>query len=186
MGPQLTSNLSRELSDFPNAIYSTFGMTETLSHVALRRLSGEAQDHFECIGSTTVSVDDESRLIINSPHLSVELIHSNDMVELLDEKRFRWLGRYDNVINSGGIKLNPEMLEAKIASRIKDRFFFASKPDPELGEAFVLFIEGSAQDVVLEDLLNKFELPREIVFVEKFKEAANGKIDRWKVMSENR
>lgn len=185
-GASINPHLAYQLSEFPNSIYSTFGMTETLSHIALRKLSGESQDHFKCIGPTTVSIDDESRLIINAPHLSADLIHSNDMVELIDEKRFRWLGRYDNVINSGGIKLNPEVLEAKIASRIKCRFFFASKPDPELGEALVLYIEGSAQDVELADLLNKFELPREIIFVEKFKEAANGKIVRRKVMSENR
>lgn len=177
-GAAIDPHVSHELKDFPNAMYSTFGMTETISHIAFRRLSGEAQDHFECIGPTTVSVDDESRLIINAPHLSEGSIHSNDMVEFLDEKRFRWLGRYDNVINSGGIKLHPELLEERVASKIKGRYFFYGKSDPDLGDILVLYIEGEEQPLELDGLLGRYERPKEILFIKRFEETANGKLDR--------
>jgi O-succinylbenzoic acid--CoA ligase len=99
---------------------------------------------------------------------------------LVNENQFIFIGRIDNVINSGGIKLIPEQIEEKLSSKINQRFFIASKPDNELGEKVLLVIEGDKQefDDSLYDGLDKYEKPKEFLFVTKFKETASGKILR--------
>ena len=177
-GAPLEAGIARELAKFPNAIYATFGMTETLSHIALQRLSEPVEEAFSCVGPTTLSTDNEERLTIHARHLSDEPIVTNDAVELISETKFIWKGRLDHVINSGGIKLYPEQLEKKLSDRISERFFFASLPDPQLGRALILCIEGSERHIEIQDLLDKYEQPKSIRFMQRFVEAANGKIDR--------
>lgn len=177
-GAPLDKRTTNELSSFSNSVYSTFGMTETLSHIALRRVSSETQDYFECLAPTTISSDEHDCLIVHAPHLSETDIKTNDVVEILEETRFRWLGRADNVVNSGGIKLHPEVLEEKIAMRMESRYFFTSKPDPMLGQALILMVEGAERTLQFDDLLEKFERPREVRFVARFNEVGNGKVNR--------
>jgi O-succinylbenzoic acid--CoA ligase len=119
-------------------------------------------------------------LVIHAPKISDEVIITNDIVELVNENQFIFLGRIDNVINSGGIKLIPEQIENKLMSKIQQRFFISSKSDDELGEKLILVVEGDKvefEHTIYEDL-DKYEKPKEILFIPKFKETATGKIMR--------
>jgi acyl-CoA synthetase (AMP-forming)/AMP-acid ligase II len=186
-GAPLPPELRTKLAKFKNNIYETYGMTETISHIALRKLSGSKQgNYFETLPGIHVSKDKRNCLLIHVPSLSAETIVTNDVVELKDRHHFKWLGRFDNMVNSGGIKLIPELLEAKIKSLIPQRFFFAGIPDGRLGEKLVLAIEGDPlskkmllqlkRRLVLH--LKKYELPKEILFLPQFSESSAGKIIR--------
>jgi acyl-CoA synthetase (AMP-forming)/AMP-acid ligase II len=114
-GAELPYSLKQKIKPFANNIYETFGMTETVSHIAMKLLSkNNEEDFFRTIGSVTVSTNENNCLLIYAPHLQEETIVTNDVVEIIDSKTFKWLGRLDNVINSGGIKLYAETIEQKI------------------------------------------------------------------------
>ena len=127
-----------------------------------------------------LSQDENNCLLIHAKAISDEIIRTNDIVELVSENEFKFLGRFDNVINSGGIKLIPEQIEKKLSKIISNRFFVMGKEDKELGEHLVLVVEGEAYPIDLEKIttLDKYEKPREIIFVPKFKETGSGKIIR--------
>ena len=176
-GASVNKNLEKQLLKLSTEVYETYGMTETITHIAARKLGEKA---FTVLPNVTVSYDDRNCLVIHAPRISEEVITTNDIVELLNENQFVFIGRIDNVINSGGIKLIPEQIEEKLASKITQRFFIASKPDNELGEKVVLVIEGEKHefDTTLYEALDKYEKPKEIIFITKFKETPNGKIIR--------
>ena len=156
-------------------------MTETITHIAARKLGEKA---FTVLPNVTISYDDRNCLVIHAPRISDEVIITNDIVELVNENQFIFLGRMDNVINSGGIKLIPEQIEEKLATKISRRFFIASKDDNELGEKVVLVIEGENEelDASIYESLDKYEKPKELIFVPKFKETTTGKILRKETM----
>lgn len=171
----------------PN-VYETYGMTETVSHIAVKKLnnfSGSNNDkYFTTLPEIVVSQDERGCLVIDAPNLSDKKIVTNDIVKVASESSFQWLGRYDNVINSGGIKLYPEQIEFKLRDKIKEEFFIASKADDTLGEKLILVIEGEKRDIdhsVFEGL-DKYENPKEINFISKFKVTASGKIHREKTL----
>lgn len=176
-GAAVNKALEKQLIKLPTEVYETYGMTETITHIAARKLGEKA---FTVLPYVTISYDDRNCLVIHAPRISDEVIITNDIVELVNENQFIFLGRMDNVINSGGIKLIPEQIEEKLASKIHQRFFIASKPDNELGEKVVLVIEGDKQefDESLYESLDKYEKPKEVIFVPKFKETTTGKILR--------
>lgn len=176
-GASVNKNLEQQLLKLSTEVYETYGMTETITHIAARKLGEKA---FTVLPNVTVSYDDRNCLVIHAPRISEEVITTNDIVELLNENQFVFIGRIDNVINSGGIKLIPEQIEEKLAGKITQRFFIASKPDDELGEKVVLVIEGEKYefDTTLYEALDKYEKPKEIIFIPKFKETPNGKIIR--------
>ena len=176
-GASINKALEKQLLKLPTQVYETYGMTETITHIAARKLGEKA---FTVLPYVTISYDDRNCLVIHAPRISDEVILTNDIVELVNENQFLFLGRMDNVINSGGIKLIPEQIEEKLASKISQRFFIASKPDNELGQKVVLVIEGENQEIddSLYESLDKYEKPKEIVFVSKFKETGSGKILR--------
>jgi O-succinylbenzoic acid--CoA ligase len=118
--------------------------------------------------------------VIDAPNISEETIVTNDLVELVNENEFVFLGRIDNVINSGGIKLIPEQIEEKLSNKIQSRFFVTGVQDATLGEKLVLIIEGEKQplDETIFDGLDKYEKPKEVFYVSKFIETQNGKIKR--------
>ncbi len=124
-------------------------------------------------------------MVIHAPRISDDVIETNDVVELVNENQFIFLGRIDNVINSGGIKLLPEQIEEKLAGKIEPRYFISSKEDKELGEKIILVIEGNSFNIdnSIFDELDKYEKPKEILFVPKFKETGNGKIIRKESLS---
>ena len=173
--------LSSKLKIINSSFYSTYGMTETCSHIALKNIS-DGNDYFEVLDDISISKDDRSCLLIDSPELSSETIKTNDVIELITNSKFIWKGRFDNVINSGGVKLCPEEIETKLSGHISDRFFITKETDNLLGEKLVLIVESEEEyDLNLpSDLLSKYEVPKHIYFIPKFVETESGKIQREK------
>ena len=176
-GAKINANLEKELLNLPTQSFETFGMTETVSHIAAKKVGESA---FTVLPNVTIAKDERNCLTIDAPNISNEIIITNDLVDLISDFQFVFLGRLDNVINSGGIKLIPEQIEQKLAPYITRRFFVASKPDNDLGEKLVLIIEGEPFEVEksIFNELDKYEKPKEIIFIPKFKETGNGKIIR--------
>ncbi|RKS02507.1 MULTISPECIES: AMP-binding protein [unclassified Flavobacterium] len=176
-GAAINKNLEKQLLKLSTQVFETYGMTETITHIAARKLGEKA---FTVLPGVTISYDDRNCLVIHAPRISDDVIITNDIVELVNENQFVFLGRMDNVINSGGIKLIPEQIEEKLAHKIHQRFFIASKPDSELGEKVILVVEGEKQDLGadLYEELDKYEKPKELIFLPKFKETGSGKVMR--------
>lgn len=176
-GAKVEKTLETTLSKLPTIVYETYGMTETITHIAARKLGEKA---FTVLPKVTISYDDRNCLVIHATSISDDVIVTNDLVELINENQFVFLGRIDNVINTGGIKFIPESIEEKLSGKIDARFFIGGKPDKELGEKVVLAIEGEKFQVdnSIFDGLDKYEKPKEILFFPKFRETENGKILR--------
>ncbi|MFD1602546.1 AMP-binding protein [Flavobacterium artemisiae] len=176
-GAKLDTALEEKLLPIKTEIYETYGMTETITHIAAKRLGTQA---FSILPNVKIKQDNRQCLVINVASISDEPIVTNDLVDLINDQQFIFLGRIDNVVNSGGVKLIPEQIEAKLINKIDSRFFVTGLPDAVLGEKLVLVIEGEKQDFPTDffDVLGKFEKPKEIIFVSKFKENENGKLLR--------
>lgn len=182
-GAKVSQALSEKLEALPTDIYETYGMTETITHIAAKKVG---EDAFTTLPNVRVSADDRHCLVIDPFVICDEPVVTNDVVEILDENHFIWLGRYDNVINSGGVKLFPEQIEEKLSQKITQRFFVKGVPDEKLGEKLVLVIEGEPFDVdqAIFAKLGKFEKPKEVLFVPKFTETVSGKVIRDKSLEE--
>jgi O-succinylbenzoic acid--CoA ligase len=176
-GVKIHKSLEQELIKLPIEIYETYGMTETITHIAAKKIGTEA---FTTLPNVTVSVNENQCLEILAKNISNEKIVTNDIVKLVSDTQFVWLGRIDNVINSGGIKIMPEQVESKLSTLIPRRYFVNGEQDDTLGEKVVLYVEGENMNIdsSVFDVLDKYEKPKEIVFVPKFKETATGKIMR--------
>ncbi len=177
-GARISSSLEKELMKLPTKVYETYGMTETITHIAAKRV-GEKM--FTVLPNVTISYDERNCLVIHAPKIiAEETVVTNDLVELINENQFKFLGRIDNVINSGGIKILPEQVEQKLDGKLDRRFFITSKEDKELGEKVILVVEGEKTEIKnsIFDVLDKYEHPREIIFLSEFKETENGKFLR--------
>ncbi|MCJ7465695.1 MAG: AMP-binding protein [Maribacter sp.] len=205
-GAAISRKLIERLENSTSEIYETYGMTETVSHIAVRKINncstihsmegveselamggkskGILKNDFKCLPNVTVSVNHRGCLVIHAPNISGEDIITNDLVNLRSETEFEWLGRFDNVINSGGIKLFPEQIEAHLAPIIANRFFVAGLPDNQLGQKMVLLVEG---DIDKQELMEKIkslsslsgpEYPKEILTIPKMITTPNGKMLR--------
>ena len=189
-GGQVSSPIIELIKDKKPNIYETYGMTETVSHIAVKKLNNfgntDTDTYFKTLPGITLSVDERSCLVIDAPQLSKEKIITNDIVKVHTKNSFEWLGRFDNVINSGGIKLFPEQIEKKLQSKIKEEFFVASKPDDTLGNKLVLVIEKKNNDfdTSIFDVLDTYEKPKEIFSIPKFIETSSGKIHRKKTLQQ--
>lgn len=176
-GAKVNSALANELMQVPTEIYETYGMTETITHIAAKKVGEEV---FKVLPDITVAEDERHCLVVTAPKISDEVVVTNDVVKVLNESEFVWLGRIDNVINSGGVKLFPEQIEEKLSHKIERRFFVASQEHPELGEKLVLAVEGDAY--VIDDQafgeLGKYEKPKVVLFIPKFLETPTGKVLR--------
>ena len=189
-GGAIAAPLEEKLKDLDNEIFSTYGMTETVSHIALRRLNGaERAPYYTTMPGVTISRSRSSCLVIDAPAIADGTVKTRDIVRLIGKNKFEVLGRLDNVINSGGIKHNPEAIEKKIEDLVADRFIISSVPDDRLGNKIVLIIETSApqkytssdfKNSLIERLL-EFERPRDLLFLERFPETGNSKIQRKKI-----
>ena len=181
-GARLSPALTTKLQLLRNESFATFGMTETITHFALANLSAGEQI-YECLPGFSVSVNEDNCLIVHDEDLGTAY-QTNDVVDLKTQQTFHWLGRADNVINSGGIKIYPEELEKIFGDVIKGRYYFTSKTHADLGEAVVLVIEGNSfnqEDLRYQEKLRglpKYYRPKEILFQPKFDETKNGKIIR--------
>jgi O-succinylbenzoic acid--CoA ligase len=191
-GAALNNRTIHALQSFSCNFYATYGMTETLSHVALQKINGsDAQPYFSALPGITFTQDERGCLVITAPHLSNEPITTNDIVKLLSDSKFTWLGRADNIINTGGVKVIPEKIEATIQSffdewNITNRFFVFGIPDQRLGQSVSLIIEGSNLGAVLEERLivklnenhSRFEVPRSIYYVDSFIQTPTSKVNK--------
>lgn len=183
-GASVSSTLERQVQWLPYPVFETFGMTETLTHIAMRRLNGPvASELFESLPGITLRSDERGCLVIHAPHLDEPAVVTNDLVELHSHRTFRWLGRVDNVINSGGLKIYPEKIERKIATLLSKRFIITNLPDPKLGELVALIIEGEAEDTAaienrISGSLDTYEKPRKILFLPEFPKTLSGKVIR--------
>ncbi len=164
-------------------VYETFGMTETISHIALRRIN-PPEALFQTLPGIRLEVDERGCLVVYAPEIAPAPIHSNDLVKLYSETSFEWLGRFDNIVNSGGIKLVPEQIEQKLRKLLAMRFFVGGIPDADLGQRLVLVVEA---DVPPEGLLEKvsslkslspYEIPKAVRHIPKFVNTENGKLNR--------
>jgi O-succinylbenzoic acid--CoA ligase len=176
-GAKIGKKLEHALLELPAESYETYGMTETITHIAAKKVGEEA---FTVLPGVTVSYNEKSCLVIHAPHINPEVVITNDVVQLISENQFVFLGRADNVINTGGIKVLPEMVEDKISGKLDRRVIIAGVPDETLGQKVVLLVEGDPFEVdnSIFDALDKYEKPKQIYFVPKFAETGNGKILR--------
>ncbi len=196
-GAAVSAALHEKMKHTSCKMFATYGMTETISHIALQKLNGEdAADVFNAQPGMLINVDNRGCLTIKADYLGIDPVITNDLVELLSPSTFKWLGRFDNVINTGGVKVSPENVE-KIFEKlfhkhgIKHRFFVGSKPNQKLGQQVILVIEATTlpdnqqQELIKEAslLLGKYELPKAILFVSPFIETATGKINRSATLS---
>ena len=183
-GASVSPHLEQGLKELSTVSYATYGMTETVSHIALRRLN--CDPCYSALGKVCFSTDERDCLVVEAPHLKEKIFVTNDMVELVNQYSFKWLGRYDQVINSGGLKFFPELIERKIAINISRRYFISSQVDERLGERIVLVIEGNplaprALEQLqknLKTLLTDYEQPKAILFLPHFHETSSGKVIR--------
>jgi O-succinylbenzoic acid--CoA ligase len=176
-GARVAPPLEKRLSGLKTEAYETFGMTETLSHVALRRLGHT--DKFEALPGITFSVDAADCLCIHSPVIGDTALSTRDVVEWLSPTEFRWKGRADYLINTGGIKVFPEEIERKLSGLISVPFYITSTPDDRLGQAVTLVYESETELTEWPfDALNPFEKPRILKRISAFRRTTAGKIIR--------
>jgi O-succinylbenzoic acid--CoA ligase len=178
-GGKVSDSLEKILIQNNITAYNTFGMTETISHVALKKMG--SNQIFKGLKSCSFTVNENNCLIINAPLIGVKNLQTNDIVNRIDSTQFDWLGRMDNAIETGGIKVLPEKLEEKIAHLISTRFFLSSVSDKLLNNKLILLIEGVQTDFSLLDLneyLSKYERPKAVYFLESFNETNSGKFSR--------
>jgi len=178
-GGAIDDDMAAALKLFPHAVWSTYGMTETLSHIALRRLSGrEASDWYIPFPSVSVSLSDESCLIIDAPEVCAERLITNDIAELSEDKKaFRILGRKDNVICSGGIKIQIEEVERRLRPFMNAPYLLSKRRDQKFGEAAVLLTEGPTDEAreLCELHLPAYHQPRYYVHVDQIPLTETGK-----------
>lgn len=179
-GGVIPPELEKELHSFPNPIYSTYGMTETLSHIALRRINGAtASDAYSPLPGVEISLSEEGTLCIYAPQVNPEKLVTNDLAEIFPNGAFRILGRRDNVVCSGGIKLHIEAIEQKLSS-LPIRLQLTALPDDRLGEALTLLYEEcemTAEDIesVCRQLLDRYEVPRHFLPINQLPLTETGK-----------
>lgn len=176
-GGAIDDALAAELRTFPNAVWSTYGMTETLSHIALRRLSGpEASDWYTPFEGVRLSLNEEQCLVIDAPAVHDGTLVTNDIAEISD-KGFRILGRKDNVICSGGLKIQTEEVERMLHAHLHEPYLITKRRDEKFGEAVVLLTEGETTEAeaVCRRVLPPYWQPRAIVRVAQIPMTENGK-----------
>jgi len=196
-GAAVNANTIAEIENLKCSCYATYGMTETISHVALQKLNGEnAQAYFEALPGISLSKDERDCLVIFAGHIGDKPIVTNDLIEFITPSKFRWLGRVDNIINSGGVKVIPEKVESSIQVIFHEmgftrRFFIAALPDELLGKSVNLFMEGSPLPKETEEFiqqqmkssLTRFERPKSILYIPTFKETDTGKINKLQTLA---
>jgi len=188
-GAALNQSIIQKLKGLTSQVYQTFGMTETLSHIALRNLS-TGEDFYRLLPHIRISQDERDCLVAEIEGFQNPIV-TNDIVKIISRNTFHWIGRADYVINSGGIKFHPEVIEHKL-SRISGQLehvnglFVIGCPDEQLGEHITIVLECGSSDSlkktefhkILSTVLDRYEMPREIRMIDRFEITTGGKIDR--------
>ena len=179
-GGFIDPQLEKSLKAFPNKIYSSYGMTETLSHIAVRQLNGEkASEYYQPFGSVKISLSEENTLIIDAPLVSNEKLITNDIAKIKKDGSFLVIGRKDNVINSGGVKVQPELIEEVLKPSMNGIFAISAVSDEKLGEAVVLVIEKDIKAEI--DIFHPHYKPKKIIKIPSIPLTETGKINRYKL-----
>lgn len=183
-GAPIPTELRKRIGKTHSHCIETYGMTETLTHVATRTIK-DVDKPFKAMPGIGFWTDENGCLVIEVPYLPLSPIVTQDIVSLEDDDTFKLLGRRDWVINSGGMKIFPEALEEILAPYMKFPFFFTTMPDEELGEKLVLLTEAppskkAAIMAIAQQHLgtNKYHIPKAVICIAAFKYTAAGKIDR--------
>ena len=179
-GGAIDSDMAEVLREFPNAVWSTYGMTETLSHIALRRLSGnEASEWYSPFEGVNISTGSDNCLIIDAPEVCEHILTTHDIAEISsDGRKFRIIGRLDNVICSGGIKLQAEEIEAVLRPYMHHPFIITKVPDSKFGEAAVLLTTDTDMESVKSVCslrLSRFQMPKHFICVDSIPTTPTGK-----------
>ena len=183
-GGAVINKLLNNIKSLKTKVYATYGMTETVTHIAIKKLNHcKENQNFIVLPNIKISKDHRDCLVIDAPKISNEIVVTNDIVEILNAQSFKWLGRFDTIINSGGIKIIPEQIEQKLTKIIDQPFFITAEKDEVLGEKLILIIEGKSIENLknkIKDsgLLTKYELPKTIYFIDEFVRTLTSKIDR--------
>ena len=186
-GGAVNSDMAEELRGFPNVVWSTYGMTETLSHIALRRLSGaEASEWYEPFDGVGVTTSADGCLVIDAPAVCAQPLVTNDIAEIApDGRRFRIRGRRDNVVCSGGLKLQIEEMEARLQPHLNVPYMISKRPDDKFGEAVVLLAVTDDMESVCEVCrkhMPRYEQPRYFLAVSELPMTPTGKPARAEAM----
>ncbi len=183
-GGVVSNDLISAIQNVSTKVYATYGMTETITHIAVKKLNqfviSDEKSIYQTLPNIKLSQDVRNCLVIEASKLSEERIVTNDVVNLISDTQFEWLGRFDNVINSGGVKLHPEKIEEKLSAIISSRFFVIAEQDRALGERLVLVVEGKKQLINFSkaESLTKYETPKQTYFIKDFVETETKKIQR--------
>lgn len=186
-GGPVNDLLYSKLQHFSNAVWSTYGMTETLSHIAMRRLNGPtASEYYIPLDGIHLSVNEMGCLCIDAPKICPEVLQTNDIVKFDSEgHRFKVLGRIDNVIISGGVKIHIEEVEKMLEPIIATPFAITKKSDNKFGEIVVMVVQGSFTEADLSNIREQIEAtlpmywqPKRYVVIDKIPMTATGKIAR--------
>ncbi len=183
-GSSINGKLLEKIDDLKTECYQTFGMTETASHIAVRKLNGSNKNlQYECLKHVKISTNSHGQMIINSPELDIKSLTTNDIIKITDYQLFKYIGRIDNIINTGGIKVNPEHLEYKLYKTILNNNFFIDKiSDNYLGQKMILIALESIDINIILKAINKVKdkkkRPKAILITKQFIYTANNKIDR--------
>lgn len=191
-GAPMHSKLARQVANLQGKWFASYGMTETISHIALQRLNGsEKTEWFRALPGIDIELDERGCLVIKADYLGPDKIVTNDIVALKSATEFVWRGRYDHVINSGGFKVHPEEVEVKLAQKfsregLNRRYFIGPHANEKLGQEVALIVEGiPLNGKVSDDLhfwmrenLNRYEVPARIFYVDHFVDTENGKLRR--------
>jgi O-succinylbenzoic acid--CoA ligase len=182
-GAAVSNSLINRLKENEITVFQTFGMTETVSHIALRKIGMQTDDFYETVDGVTVS-DLNGKLTVHYPEMFEEPIQTNDLVNILSSTKFEWVGRSDFMINSGGVKLNPEKIEQKLVDLIPFPFFICGLNDENLGQKLALVIENNSNYIPkkekLKGVLEKYEIPKVFITLKEIVRTKSGKMNRKK------
>lgn len=184
-GAPISRSLMSQIQGLETRTYATYGMTETITHIATMQVNGsERKEAFEILNGVEIDTED-GNLIIKAKHLGSDPIKTTDQVELIGDRQFRWIGRSDDVINRGGVKIHPAEIENKLSQAIQHRYIITAEGDQDSGFKPALVIESKAYDepqgkYLLQAInrLDKLERPENIYFVDQLIETPTGKVKR--------
>jgi o-succinylbenzoate---CoA ligase len=194
-GGVVATPLKAKLQALSTKVYATYGMTETITHIAVQQLNHVQQNTtglYKVLLGVNIDTDARGCLLIDAPKLSDAAVVTNDLVRIADSEHFEWLGRYDSIINSGGVKLIPEQIEIKLASTYSGTFFIHALADAVLGQKVVLLVKGEEKPIhdkqailtfLANPVLQVYEVPKSIYFVKEFVYTETKKIQRAKTIA---
>lgn len=190
-GAPVSEILLRKVQVLKTPVYQSYGMTETVSHVALRRLNGDVpQDDYQVLPGIEFGIDVRDCLYLRGTVTNDELLQTNDLVEITSPTSFHWLGRVDSVINSGGVKISLDKMDRIVGKVLREmdiatEYFCWQELDEKLGQKLVLFMEGSPSflntELLLEkisDRVKRYETPKAVYFANQFVRTSTAKIDK--------